>query len=90
MSCLPDRTDVFTITKNCLHYVSVLIVCAFSVPTALRVSGPTNSLGVDVHPSLLSPSHISIGPQGQGYRTADLGDSPGRPPSLQHCLLSIF
>lgn len=53
-----------------------------SVPTALRVNGPTNGLGVDVRPPLLSPSQVSLGPQGQGYRTADLGDSPGKPCSL--------
>lgn len=49
-----------------------------SVPTALRVNGPTNGLGVDGRPPLLSPSQVSLGPQGQGYRTADLGDSPGK------------
>lgn len=54
-----------------------LIVCVFPVPTALRVNGPTNGLGVDGRPPLLSPSQVSLGPQGQGYRATDLGDSPG-------------
>lgn len=48
------------------------------VPTALRVNGPTNGLGVDGRPPLLSPSQVSLGPQSQGYRAADLGDSPGK------------
>ncbi|XP_026229709.1 GREB1-like protein isoform X3 [Anabas testudineus] len=60
------------------------------VPTALRVNGPTNGLGVDGRPPLLSPSQVSIGHQGQGYRTADLGDSPvssamnSGPPKKRH------
>ncbi|XP_041847997.1 GREB1-like protein isoform X2 [Melanotaenia boesemani] len=60
------------------------------VPTALRVNGPTNGLSVDVHPPLLSPSQVSLGPQVQGYRTADLGDSPvssamsSGPPKKRH------
>ncbi|KAM6918711.1 GREB1-like protein [Xenentodon cancila] len=60
------------------------------VPTALRVNGPTNGLGVDVHPPLLSPSQVSLGPPGQGHRTADLGDSPvssamnSGPPKKRH------
>uniref|UniRef100_A0A3P8W038 GREB1 like retinoic acid receptor coactivator n=1 Tax=Cynoglossus semilaevis TaxID=244447 RepID=A0A3P8W038_CYNSE len=45
------------------------------VPTALRVNGPTNGLGVDGRPPLLSPSQVSIGPQSRGYRSSDLGDS---------------
>ncbi|MEQ2316514.1 GREB1-like protein, partial [Ameca splendens] len=59
-------------------------------PTALRVNGPTNSLAVEVHPSLLSPSQVSLVPQAQGYRTPDLGDSPGSsamnsgPPKKRH------
>lgn len=65
-------------------------MCMLSVPTALRVSGPTNSLGVDVHPSLLSPSQVSIGPQGQGFRTTVSGDSPGRPSILNCCLHYLF
>ncbi|CAL8345117.1 unnamed protein product [Merluccius merluccius] len=32
------------------------------VPTALRVNGPTNGLGVDSRPPLLSPSHTSLVP----------------------------
>ncbi|XP_061696419.1 GREB1-like protein isoform X3 [Syngnathoides biaculeatus] len=47
------------------------------VPTALRVNGPINGLGADGRPPLLSPSQVALGPQGQGYRAADLGDSPG-------------
>ncbi|KAK5616463.1 GREB1-like protein [Crenichthys baileyi] len=60
------------------------------VPTALRVNGPTNSLAVEVHPSLLSPSQVSLVPQAQGYRTPDLGDSPvssamnSGPPKKRH------
>ncbi|XP_036072407.1 GREB1-like protein isoform X5 [Oryzias melastigma] len=60
------------------------------VPTALRVNGPTNGIGVDVHPPLLSPSQVPLGPQGQGYRSADLGDSPvssamnSGPPKKRH------
>ncbi|XP_053185688.1 GREB1-like protein isoform X1 [Scomber japonicus] len=60
------------------------------VPTALRVNGPTNGLGVDGRPPLLSPSQVSLGPQGQGYRAADLGDSPvssamnSGPPKKRH------
>lgn len=53
------------------------------VPTALRVNGPTNGLGVDGRPPLLSPSQVSLGPQGQGYRAADLGESPGKSPSTK-------
>lgn len=56
---------------------------ASPVPTALRVNGPTNGLGVDGRPPLLSPSQVSLGPQGQGYRTADLGDSPGKTFALE-------
>ncbi|XP_014889948.1 GREB1-like protein isoform X3 [Poecilia latipinna] len=60
------------------------------VPTALRVNGPANGLGVDVHTSLLSPSQVSLVPQAQGYRTPDLGDSPvssamnSGPPKKRH------
>ncbi|KAF1383732.1 hypothetical protein PFLUV_G00134900 [Perca fluviatilis] len=60
------------------------------VPTALRVNGPTNSLGVDGRPPLLSPSVVSLGPPGQGYRNSDLGDSPvssamnSGPPKKRH------
>ncbi|XP_054870648.1 GREB1-like protein isoform X1 [Amphiprion ocellaris] len=60
------------------------------VPTALRVNGPTNGLNVDGRPPLLSPSQVSLGPQSQGYRTADLGDSPvssamnAGPPKKRH------
>lgn len=70
-----------------------------SVPTALRVNGPTNGLGVDGRPPLLSPSQVSLGPQSQGYRAADLGDSPGESFTLKHlsyknelffCLLSVL
>lgn len=53
------------------------------VPTALRVNGPTNGLGVDGRPPLLSPSQVSLVPQSQGYRTADLGDSPGKSSTLK-------
>lgn len=52
--------------------------CVSPVPTALRVNGPANGLGIDGRPPLLSPSQVSLGPQGQGYRSADLGDSPGK------------
>ncbi|XP_068196041.1 GREB1-like protein isoform X1 [Antennarius striatus] len=61
------------------------------VPTALRVNGPANGLGIDGHPPLLSPSsQVSLGAQGQGYRTPDLGDSPvstvmnSGPPKKRH------
>ncbi|XP_069548353.1 GREB1-like protein isoform X2 [Brachyistius frenatus] len=60
------------------------------VPTALRVNGPTNGLGVDGRPLLLSASQVSLGPQSQGYRTPDLGDSPvssvmnSGPPKKRH------
>ncbi|KAM9845471.1 GREB1-like protein [Aulostomus maculatus] len=60
------------------------------VPTALRVNGPTNSLGVDGRPPLLSPTQVPLGPQGQSYRTGDLGDSPvssamnSGPPKKRH------
>ncbi|XP_041752358.2 GREB1-like protein [Coregonus clupeaformis] len=60
------------------------------VPTALRVNGPPNGLGADSHPTLLSPSQVSLGPQGQGYRTSDLGDNPvssamiSGPPKKRH------
>ncbi|KAL0966250.1 hypothetical protein UPYG_G00292930 [Umbra pygmaea] len=59
------------------------------VPTALRVNGPTNGLAADSRP-LLSPSQVSLGAHGQGYRTADLGDSPvssamtSGPPKKRH------
>lgn len=46
------------------------------VPTALRVNGPTDGLGVDGRPPLLSPSQVSLGPQVQGYRTGNLAVSP--------------
>lgn len=55
-----------------------LTVWLSSVPTALRVNGPTNGLGVDGRPPLLSPSQVSLGAQSQGYRTAELIDSPGK------------
>lgn len=65
-------------------YVYIYVhACLSSVPTALRVNGQTNGLGADGRPPLLSPSQVSLGPQGQGYRTADLGDSPGRSFSLK-------
>ncbi|XP_034743380.1 GREB1-like protein isoform X1 [Etheostoma cragini] len=60
------------------------------VPTALRMNGPTNSLGVDGRPPLLSPSVVSLGPPGHVYRNADLGDSPvstamnSGPPKKRH------
>ncbi|KAM3866398.1 GREB1-like protein [Diretmus argenteus] len=62
------------------------------VPTALRVNGPANGLGVDgSRPPLLSPSQVSLRPQGQGgYRNADLGESPASsamnsgPPKKRH------
>ncbi|XP_034468470.1 GREB1-like protein isoform X1 [Hippoglossus hippoglossus] len=60
------------------------------VPTALRVNGPTNGLGVDGRPPLLSPSQVSLGPQAQGYRSADIGDIPlssvmtSGPPKKRH------
>ncbi|KAM6919485.1 GREB1-like protein isoform 4-T5 [Lycodopsis pacificus] len=59
------------------------------VPTALRVNGPMNCL-VDGRPPLLSPSQVSLGPQGPAYRTPDLGDSPASsamnsgPPKKRH------
>lgn len=62
-------------------------MCMSPVPTALRVNGPTNGLGVDGRPPLLSPSQVSLGPQGQGYRAADLGDSPGK--KMKSHILSI-
>ncbi|XP_072297007.1 GREB1-like protein isoform X3 [Eucyclogobius newberryi] len=58
------------------------------VPTALRVSAPTNM--VDAHPPLLSPSPVSLRPQGQVYRSTDMGDSPvssamnSGPPKKRH------
>lgn len=52
--------------------------CAPPVPTALRVNGPTDGLGVDGRPPLLSPSQASLGPQVQGYRTGNLAVSPGK------------
>nr|XP_057925153.1 GREB1-like protein isoform X4 [Doryrhamphus excisus] len=60
------------------------------VPTALRVNGPTNCLSIEGHPPLLSPSQVTLGPQSQGYRTPDLGDSPvssamnSGPPKKRH------
>ncbi|XP_077374607.1 GREB1-like protein [Festucalex cinctus] len=60
------------------------------VPTALRVNGPSNGLGADVRSPLLSPSQVTLGPQGQAYRAADLGDSPvssamnSGPPKKRH------
>ncbi|XP_055359708.1 GREB1-like protein isoform X3 [Betta splendens] len=60
------------------------------VPTALRVNGPPAGLAVDGRPPLLSPSQVSLGPQGPGYRTAELGDSPvssamnSGPPKKRH------
>ncbi|KAM9791458.1 GREB1-like protein isoform 1-T1 [Syngnathus typhle] len=60
------------------------------VPTALRVNGPTNGLAVDGRPPLLSPSQITLGAQGQAYRSPDLGDSPvssamnSGPPKKRH------
>ncbi|XP_061653191.1 GREB1-like protein isoform X1 [Phyllopteryx taeniolatus] len=60
------------------------------VPTALRVNGPTNGLGVDGRTPLLGPSQVTLGPQGQGYRAADSGDSPvssamnSGPPKKRH------
>ncbi|XP_041659055.1 GREB1-like protein [Cheilinus undulatus] len=60
------------------------------VPTALRVAVPANGLSVDGRPPLLSPSQVTLGPQSQGYRTAELGDSPvssamnSGPPKKRH------
>lgn len=72
-----------------LQFHKLLMCVCVSVPTALRVNVPTNSLAVDGRPPLLSPSQVSLGPQGQGYRTADLGDSPGRILS-EYVLCGIF
>lgn len=57
--------------------VRVVVVSPSSVPTALRVNGPTNGLGVDGRPPLLSPSQVSLAVQSPAYRAAELGDSPG-------------
>ncbi|KAM9322802.1 GREB1-like protein isoform 2-T3 [Pholidichthys leucotaenia] len=60
------------------------------VPTALRVNGPANSIGIEGRPPLLSPSQVSLGLQGQDYRTANLGDNPvstamnSGPPKKRH------
>ncbi|XP_041698325.1 GREB1-like protein [Coregonus clupeaformis] len=60
------------------------------VPTVLRVNGPTSGLGADGRPPLLSLSQVSLGTQGQGYRTSDPGDSPvssamtSGPPKKRH------
>ncbi|KAG7278414.1 hypothetical protein CRUP_038577 [Coryphaenoides rupestris] len=60
------------------------------MPTALRVNGPTNGLGIDARPLLLSPSHASLVPPSPAYRSADLGDSPSSstmssgPPKKRH------
>ncbi|XP_056912701.1 GREB1-like protein isoform X2 [Takifugu flavidus] len=60
------------------------------VPTALRVNGPTNGLGVDGRPPLLSPSQVSLAVQSPAYRAAELGDSPvsftmnSGPPKKRH------
>ncbi|KAM8839118.1 GREB1-like protein isoform 2-T7 [Synchiropus picturatus] len=60
------------------------------VPTALRVNAPTNGLGVEGRPPLLSPSQVSLGGPSQGYRSLELGDSPGSsamnsgPPKKRH------
>uniref|UniRef100_A0A669FAY7 GREB1 like retinoic acid receptor coactivator n=1 Tax=Oreochromis niloticus TaxID=8128 RepID=A0A669FAY7_ORENI len=73
-----------------LQFHKLLMCVCVSVPTALRVNVPTNSLAVDGRPPLLSPSQVSLGPQGQAYRTADLGDSPvssamnSGPPKKRH------
>lgn len=52
--------------------------CAPPVPTALRVNGPTEGLGVDGRPPLLSPTQVSLGPQVQGYRSSNIAVSPGK------------
>lgn len=60
------------------------------VPTALRANVANNGLSVDGRPPLLSPSQVSLGPQSQGYRTGDQGDSPvssamnSGPPKKRH------
>ncbi|CAN9502919.1 unnamed protein product [Ophioblennius macclurei] len=60
------------------------------VPTALRVNGPPNGLGVDGCPPLLSPSHMSLGAQAAAFRSAEIGDSPvssamnSGPPKKRH------
>uniref|UniRef100_A0A8C4ERN5 GREB1 like retinoic acid receptor coactivator n=1 Tax=Dicentrarchus labrax TaxID=13489 RepID=A0A8C4ERN5_DICLA len=80
----------------CVFTIPIVLLCVFMcmrvspVPTALRVNGPTNGLGVDGRPPLLSPSQVSLGPQGQAYRASDLGDSPvssamnSGPPKKRH------
>ncbi|CAL8280576.1 unnamed protein product [Lota lota] len=60
------------------------------VPTALRVNGPNNGLGVESRPALLGPSQTSLVQPSQAYRSADLGDSPSSstmnsaPPKKRH------
>ncbi|XP_062337035.1 GREB1-like protein [Osmerus eperlanus] len=60
------------------------------VPTVLRVNGPSNGLGADVRPPLLSPSQVTLGPKGQGYRPSEQGESPASsamtsgPPKKRH------
>ncbi|XP_038859134.1 LOW QUALITY PROTEIN: GREB1-like protein [Salvelinus namaycush] len=64
--------------------------CIISVPTVLRVNSPTSGLGAEGRPPLLSLSQVSLGTQGQGYRTSDPGDSPvssamtSGPPKKRH------
>uniref|UniRef100_A0A3Q4GXQ4 GREB1 like retinoic acid receptor coactivator n=1 Tax=Neolamprologus brichardi TaxID=32507 RepID=A0A3Q4GXQ4_NEOBR len=78
------------ILQCCLRFYTAELNLQVSIPTALRVNVPTNSLAVDGRPPLLSPSQVSLGPHGQGYRTADLGDSPvlsamnSGPPKKRH------
>uniref|UniRef100_A0A4W5QQC7 GREB1 like retinoic acid receptor coactivator n=1 Tax=Hucho hucho TaxID=62062 RepID=A0A4W5QQC7_9TELE len=69
---------------------TLLLPFYLSVPTVLRVNGPTSELGADGRPPLLSLSQVSLGTQGQGYRTSDPGDSPvssamtSGPPKKRH------
>ncbi|CAL8313122.1 unnamed protein product [Gadus morhua 'NCC'] len=60
------------------------------VPTALRLNGPTNGLGLEPRPPLLGPSQPSLVPPSQTYRSADPVDSPSSstmnsaPPKKRH------
>lgn len=70
------KCEVLTPRRSTVDVNAFARMCL--VPTALRVNGPPNCLSVDVRPPLLSPSQVSLGPQAHAYRTADLGDSPGK------------
>ncbi|XP_064790194.1 GREB1-like protein [Oncorhynchus masou masou] len=81
---IPSASSVFLSAQDLARECSFLKPLASTpgtetlpiVPTVLIVNSPASGLGTEGRPPLLSLSQVSLGTQGQGYRTSDPGDSP--------------